>query len=127
MSKIFAKLYTKCLSERRIPTAWKNAKVMIIFKYYRPIFLLSNVYKVVLLKKVLTKRLEKILNENQPHEQAGFRSEYSTTADYQLTENRREHDIRSVLYVFVDYEKLFDSVQTRAVLVSLQDHGIEEL
>ena len=24
ISKILAKLYTKCLSERRIPTAWKN-------------------------------------------------------------------------------------------------------
>ena len=31
-SKILAKRYTKCLSERRIPTAWKNAKMMIIFK-----------------------------------------------------------------------------------------------
>ena len=32
ISKTFAKLYTKCLSERRILTAWKNAKMMIIFK-----------------------------------------------------------------------------------------------
>ena len=27
-----AKLYTKCLSEGRIPTAWKDSKMMIIFK-----------------------------------------------------------------------------------------------
>jgi len=73
------------LSERRIHTAWKNAKMMIIFKKgnkkdlqnNRPICLLSNIYKV--LKKVLTKRLEKILDENQPREQAGYRSRYSTT------------------------------------------------
>ena len=32
ISKKFAKLYTKCLSERRIPTAWKNAKMMIILR-----------------------------------------------------------------------------------------------
>ena len=32
ISKTLAKLYTKCLSERRIPTAWKNAKMVIIFK-----------------------------------------------------------------------------------------------
>ena len=32
ISKTFAKLYTKCLSERQIPTAWKNAKIMIIFE-----------------------------------------------------------------------------------------------
>ena len=72
ISKTLAKLHTKCLSERRIPTAWKNAKMVIIFKKgnmkdnknYRPICLLSNIYKV--LTKVLMKRLEKTLDENQP-------------------------------------------------------------
>ena len=59
--------------------------MMIIFKKgnkedlknYRPICLLANIYKV--LRKVLTKRLEKTLDENQPREQAGFRSRGSTT------------------------------------------------
>jgi len=32
VSKCFAKLYTKCLSERRISTAWTNAKTRLIFK-----------------------------------------------------------------------------------------------
>ena len=31
-SKTLVKLYTKCLSERRIPTGWKNSKMLIIFK-----------------------------------------------------------------------------------------------
>ena len=83
--KTIAKLYTKCLSERRIPTAWKNAKMMIIFKKgnkkdptnYRSICLLSNIYKV--LTKLLTERLEKTLDENHPREQAGFISGYSKT------------------------------------------------
>ena len=52
ISKTLNKLYTKCLSERRIPVAWKNAKMMIIFKKgnkkevknYRSICLLSNIY-----------------------------------------------------------------------------------
>ena len=69
-SETLAKLHVKCLSERRIPTAWKNAKMVIIFKNgnkkdlknYRPICLLSNIYKV--LTKVLRKRLEKTLDEN---------------------------------------------------------------
>ena len=30
--KTHANLYTKRLSERRIPTAWKNAMIVIIFK-----------------------------------------------------------------------------------------------
>ena len=53
ISKTFAKLYTKCLSEKRIPTTWKNVKMVIIFKKgnkkdlknSRPICLLSNIYK----------------------------------------------------------------------------------
>ena len=48
ISKALAKRYTKCFSERRTPTAWKNAKMMIIFKKrntkdlknYRPLCLL---------------------------------------------------------------------------------------
>ena len=81
---LVAKLYTKCLSERRIPTVWKNAKTVIIFKKgnkkdlmdYRPIHLLSNIYKVL---TTVPKRPEKTLDENQPREQAGFRTRYSTT------------------------------------------------
>ena len=84
ISKTLAKLYTKHLSERRILTAWKNAKMVIIFQKrnnkdlnnYIPICMLSNIYK--LLTKVLMNRLQKTFYENQPREQAGFRSRYST-------------------------------------------------
>ena len=51
ISKPIAKLYTKCLSKRRIHTAWKNAKMVIIFKKgnkkdlknYRTKCLVSNI------------------------------------------------------------------------------------
>ena len=83
ISKTLAKLYPKCWSERRIPTAWKNAKMVITITIvnkkdlnnYRPM----STIKHKALTKVLTKRLDKTLDETQSREQAGFRSGYSTT------------------------------------------------
>ena len=136
ISKTLAKLYVKYLSERRIPIAWKNVKIVIIFKKgnkkdlnnYRPICLLSNIYK--LLTKVLMKRVEKTVDENQPRQQAGFRSRYSTTYHThvvnQLKEKCRKYNI-PLCIAFVDYEKAFDSVQTQAVLTSRQEQVREDV
>ena len=90
------------LIRKRIPTAWKNAKMMLIFKNgnkkdlknYRPICLLLNIYKV--LTKVLTKRLEKTLDENQPREQAGFRSGYSSTDHIHPRRKATEGDVQRI-------------------------------
>ena len=72
-----------------------------------------------LFTKIITTRLEKKLDENQPREQAGFWSKYSTTdhihAINQLKEKCREYNI-PLCVAFVDYEKAFDSVQTQAIL-----------
>ena len=130
IAKQLAKLYTKCITERCIPKTWKEANMVIFFKKvnrkdiknYRPIRVLSNMYK--LFTKIITTRLEKKLDENQPREQAGFRSKYSTTdhipAINQLKEKCREYNI-PLCVAFVDYEKAFDSVQTKAILTSLQE------
>jgi len=113
ISKTVIKLYTKCLSERRIPTAWNNAKIVLILKKgnkkdlknYRPICILSNSYKVF--TKVLTQRPEKTLFVNQPREQAGFRSRYSTTDHIyiinQLNEKCRETNNIPLCIAFVNY------------------------
>ena len=100
-------------------------------KNYMPISLLSNMYK--LFTKIITTRLEKKLDENQPGEQAGFRSKYSTTdhihAINQFKEKCREYNI-PLCVAFVDYEKAFNSVQTQAILTSLtslQEQGIEDV
>ena len=96
-------------------------------KNYSPICLLSNMYK--LFTKILTARLEKILDENQPREQAGFSGGYSTTDHIhvinQLKEKCREFNI-PLCIAFIDYENAFDSGQTQAILSSLQDQGIED-
>ena len=71
IAKQLAKLYTKCLTERRIPKTWKEANMVIFFmkwnrkdiKNYRPICLLSNMYK--LFTKIITTRLEEKLYKNQ--------------------------------------------------------------
>ena len=113
---------------------WKNAKMVIIFKKgnkkdlknYKPICLLSNIY--IVFTKVLTKRLQKRLDENKTREQAEFKSRYSTTdhihAINQLKKKCRGFNI-SPCIAFVDYEKVFDSMQTQAVLPSLQEQRIE--
>ena len=60
IAKQLAKLYTKCITERRIPNTWKEANMLIFFKkgnrkdikerttLYRQICLLSNMYKLFL-------------------------------------------------------------------------------
>ena len=68
IAKQLAKLYTKCITERRIPKTWKEANMVIFFKKgnrkviknYRQICLLSNLYK--LFTKIITTRLEKKLD-----------------------------------------------------------------
>lgn len=79
------KLFNTCLTQECIPDDWGNAVVILIYKKgdpsdlknYRPISLLSQVYKLFI--RIITNRLERKLEIYQPIEQAGFRSHYSTT------------------------------------------------
>ena len=81
-------------------------------------------------ERQLMKRQEKTLDENQPREQAVFRSRYSTTHHIhvvnQLKEKCREYNI-PLCIAFVDYEKTFDPVQIQSVLTSRQEKGIEDV
>ena len=96
-------------------------------KNYRPISLLSNIYKVF--TKILTLRLTRVLDENQPIEQAGFRSGYSTIDHIhtvnQLKEKCAEYQ-KPLCLAFVNYEKAFDSVESKAILTSLERQGIDK-
>ena len=69
------------------------------------------------------------MDENQPPEQAGFRSGFSTT-DHLQTVNKileKSQEFRLGLYIaFVDFTKAFDSVEHPCVLDALLQQGIEK-
>ena len=79
--------------------------------------------------KILTHRLQKQLDENQPIEQAGSRSGYSTInhihSKNQLIDKCTEYH-KPIYLAFVDYEKAFQSVETNAALNTLQNQGIDQ-
>lgn len=127
--------FSRYLAEKKVPSRWKESKTVLLYKKgdkedlknYRPICLLSHIYK--LFTRVITNRLTRYLDEQQPREQAGFRQKYSTTdhifALNQLLERAREYQLPLCL-LFVDYEKAFDSVELNAVLQALAEEGIDE-
>uniref|UniRef100_A0A914URA7 Reverse transcriptase domain-containing protein n=1 Tax=Plectus sambesii TaxID=2011161 RepID=A0A914URA7_9BILA len=81
-----------------------------------------------LFTKIILNRLTRQFDEQQPKEQAGFRSGYSTIDHIQvlnqLIERWREYKMPLVL-AFVDYEKAFDSVEFNAVLQALHRQGFD--
>ncbi|CAF1624010.1 unnamed protein product [Rotaria magnacalcarata] len=131
--KIIAKLFNECLENEDIPTQWKQSLTIIIpkkgdredLKNYRPIALLPTIYK--LFTKVLVNRMTRQLDEQQPREQAGFRSGFSTIDHLQvinqILERTKECKI-PLCMVFVDYEKAFDSIEINAVINALVRQNI---
>uniref|UniRef100_A0A7I4Y2Z4 RNA-directed DNA polymerase (Reverse transcriptase) domain containing protein n=1 Tax=Haemonchus contortus TaxID=6289 RepID=A0A7I4Y2Z4_HAECO len=72
--KTLARLFTRYLSECKVPTSWKTSKSVLLGKKgdpddignYRPICLLSVIYK--LFTRVILNRIGRILGEGQPCE-----------------------------------------------------------
>ncbi|KAK6763693.1 hypothetical protein RB195_024136 [Necator americanus] len=73
-----ARIFTRYKSECKVPKQWKTSKTVLLYKKgaphdignYRPICLLSVIYK--LFTRVILNRIEKVLDEGQPCEPAGF-------------------------------------------------------
>lgn len=118
----YAKYFNLILSTGYVPSNWSDGVIIPIYKNkgdsndpgnYRPITLLSCVGK--LFTSVLNCRLNTFLSENNilKENQAGFRSEYSTT-DHIFTLNSiieilRFHKKR-LFCAYIDFSKAFDSV-----------------
>ena len=87
---------------------------------------MSHIYKIF--TKILTRRIEKKIDEALFSEQAGFRSNHRTTdhihTENMLREKCRDFNLPTCL-IFVDFEKAFDSVEFDAIMKSLIYQGIE--
>lgn len=77
-------LLNMTMKTEEIPIQWTISNIILIHKKgdqddinnYRPISLMSNIYKIF--AKIILNRITKNLEEQQPIEQAGFRSGFST-------------------------------------------------
>ena len=129
-----ANLYTRCVALQKVPTAWKEPEMALVFKKgekrelkkYRPISLLSHTYKIF--TKIISKRLEQKLDLNQPKEQAGFRKGNGTIDHIHVLNQLKEKCCNYNLPLFptfVDYEKAFDSVETDDILKSVVEQGVD--
>ncbi|GFS08192.1 endonuclease-reverse transcriptase [Elysia marginata] len=129
------KALNQILTLKEIPPSWKEAKIIILYKKggpgdianYRPISLLSHSYKIF--TRLIQKRMERILDENQPRDQAGFRKAFSTNDHMhtlsQIIEKSNEYNLQLCLG-FIDYEKAFDSVEHFAIFDPLRKININE-
>ncbi|KAK6730854.1 hypothetical protein RB195_007365 [Necator americanus] len=116
-----------------VPKQWKTSKTVLLYKKgdphdignYRPICLLSVIYK--LFTRVILNRIEKVLDEGQPREQAGFRKGFSSIDHIhtvsKLIKVSREYKMPLCL-TFIDLKKGFDSVETEAVVEALDNQGV---
>lgn len=76
------KIFNLVLEKQVVPKQWCESNIVLIYKKgdplenYRPISLLSTIYK--LFSSVILSRIASEIDKNQPIEQAGFRPHYST-------------------------------------------------
>lgn len=126
-------VFNLILQEEDVPKQWLESEIILLHKKgskadinnYRPISLMSTIYKVF--ARCLLRRIKPILDCNQPIEQAGFRSSFSTIdhlqAVNQLIEKSREYQFP--LYIcFIDFNKAFDTILHNTIWKALEEDGI---
>ncbi|KAK6764734.1 hypothetical protein RB195_024894 [Necator americanus] len=128
-----ASFFTRYLSGCSVPKEWKTSRTVLLYKKgdphdigkYRPICILSVIYK--LFTRVILNRIEKVFDEGQPCEQAGFRKRFRTIDHIhtvsKLIEVSREYKMPLCL-TFIDLKKAFDLVENEAVMEALDNQGV---
>ncbi|KAK6733669.1 hypothetical protein RB195_017429 [Necator americanus] len=126
-----ARLFTRYLSECKVPKQWKTSKTVLLYKKgephdignYRPICLLSVIYKLV--TRVTLNRSEKVLDEGRPCEQTGFRKGFSTIDHIHTVSKLIEVSREYKMPLCVTFrKKASDSVETEAVVEALDNQGV---
>ena len=126
-------LFNKIWEEGRVPTEWKEGYPIKLPKEsdlsscsnYRGITLLSIPGKVF--NQVLLNRMKDAIDPQLLEQQAGFRKNRSCTNQIATLRIILETSLewKSPLYInFVDYEKVFDSVDRQTLWKLLRHYGI---
>ncbi|CAH2088608.1 unnamed protein product [Euphydryas editha] len=127
-------LFNLVLETAIAPNQWTESHIILLYKKgdpndinnYRPISLLSSIYK--LFSSILEKRIRKIIDKQQPVEQAGFRRGFSTVDHIHSIEMIIDKyvEFQKPLYIgFIDYRKAFDTLKHQSIWESLKSQKID--
>ena len=137
LSPILSVLFNNCINASIFPDELKIARVVPLFKTgdknditnYRPISLLPVLSKIF--EKLIHSRLISFFDENNVlyNKQFGFRKQHSTvhalhTAVSQIINSLNNNE--TVLGVFLDFSKAFDTVMHNILVKKLEHYGIRD-
>ena len=135
LAKILKLLYNNCISEGIFPSCLKTGRISHVFKKgdeqlienYRPVSILPIFGKIF--EKIIYTRMysfvvaQGILHENQ----FGFRQSHSTShaLNYAVTKiGEKIKSGESVIGIFIDLSKAFDTIDHQKLLYKLENYGI---
>ena len=131
---VVLQLLNQCLIDKKVPESWKHSRIYPIHKggdqadmnNYRPIALISNLYK--LLTNIINRRLMLVCESNNiiPNCQSGFRKNKDTTSNILTLQTIARHSAsakKELHVVYIDLTKAYDSVNHWALLDTLKALG----